>query len=174
MELLLERTLNRTSGHSPEYVLAVNLVCTPEELTAITDHRLTRQALFAVPERDAHHEQADRAFARSDARANLRFGEASKLLLDTLAGLYHAVCAHTAYTLTVADAIAGTTVRCPDLFELLGAERSITEAFDTLDRTVHDALAFTYGREQILTPDGTEDPVGVPPAHWSNPQRWGR
>lgn len=175
MELLLQRTQRTTFWRSSEYVLHVSLVCSADELWLIDQHRLARNRLYAVPEIETHQDRAQDAFARSDTRSCFRSSGAAKLLGDTVAGAFHAARARLGYVVTIADAIAGTTIACQSLYELLACEEDITAGFDQLDRDVRNALAFSIGREQVLTPDGAEPPAGVAPADWATPpHQWGQ
>ncbi len=168
MQLLLQRTQERTMFGSREYVLHVTLICTAEEFELVVDHGLSETQLFAVPEVENHQQQADRAFQRSDVWSPFNAKEARQLLSDSLSGLTHTMRAKLAFVLTVADAIDGTSISCPNLRELVDCEREITDAFDDLNEDVQDALHFATDREQVFTPDDTDQPDGPPPATWAD------
>ncbi len=166
-QLMLQRY--QQTGRNRTYCLTVELHCTPDELTLIDEHRLGSHALYAVPEQQHDHDRAVDAFARSDTRSLFRGSDARRLLGDLIVGLFHLTRSQLRYSVTVADAVDGTTIYCSDLMELLECERLITASFDQFDRLLDDAHAFTVEREQILDPDGAPDDAGTPPHQWANP-----
>jgi len=172
MELLTQNHRRRTLFGSSEYITDISLLCTATERQVIADHRLDRIQLFAVPEIEINQQRSMQAFERSDARSVFFSNDAGKLLIDILAGLIHAARSRMAFSVTVADAIAGTTIRCSDLFQQLEAEQQINAAFDDLHRTVENALAFSIGREQVLVPEEADETNAITPARWANPQDW--
>lgn len=171
---MLQRDLDRSIWRRPEYVLNVTLIGEPDELQIITDHRLDRSLLFSVPEREHFRERATAAFERSDNRSIFRTAGAVGLLADNAAALINGLRARLGLTLTVADAIDGVSIRCPDLHELLETETAITTAFDKLAEDVEHALAFATAREQVLVPENDPAPEGVQPAQWGNHHHWNR
>lgn len=174
MELLTQRHRRRSLFGSSEYTTDISLLCTAAERQVIADHRLDRIQLFAVPEIEINQQRSIEAFERSDARSVFFSYDAGKLLIDILAGLFHAARSRMAFAVTVDDAIAGTTIRCSDLFQQLEAEQQINAAFDDLHHTVEDALAFSIGREQVLVPEDVDEPDGLPPANWADRRQWWR
>ena len=174
MNLLLQRDLRRSIFGAMEYVLNVTLVCDADDLQVIRDHRLGHIKLFALPEIETHRDRADRAFARGDMRSLFQPADAGKLIVDTIAGMFHAARSKFAFAVTVDDAINGTTITCPDQFQLLACEEEITAAFDDLNRHLDDARAFSVGREQVLVPDDVDEPAGPPPAAWADRHTWWR
>jgi len=173
VDLILQRDRRISVWQINEYVLTVSLICDQEELAIIDEHHLAQNQLYAVPEIETNHQQATAAFQRSDTRSCFNGKQAGTLMLDTAVALVHATRARLGYVVTVADAINGTTIATRDLYQLLSCEEEIITAFDQLDRDVQNALAFTIGREQVLTPDGAEEPTGTPPADWANQYRRG-
>lgn len=168
MNLQFQRQQERTAFGSREYILHALLICSGEQLHLIKDHRLDRKILFAIPEKEHFRQRAEAAFDRADNRSVFSHKDAGKMFTDQLAGLVHAARAGCAFAVTVADAINGVSIRCPDLLEVLDCERQIAAAFDELYRDLENAYAFSVSREQILVPDGIDEPPGPPPADWGN------
>lgn len=173
MQLELQRTHVNRRLRKVKYVLHLNLVCTPDEVAIIHRHRLHETVLYEVPEIETYRTRATRALMAGDARSCFNPRGAKDMITDFATSAYYTVAAWSSYSLTVTDVLAGTTVTCLDLYQLLDAEETITSQLDDLDRTVQDALAFDVGREQILEPDDHADQDGVPPHRWARPHALG-
>ncbi len=171
MNILLQRDLQTNFWGDNEYVAGIHLDCNDEELTIIEQHNFYTLPLYTVPEAEQLSERSRRAFERSHARSCLRTVEATKLIADTVAGLYYSARSHLSLTITVRDALSGTTISSPNLTELLDCENIIRTSFDLLHQQVTDALAFTTAREQIYAADDEEVVDQIPPRHWANPHR---
>ena len=172
MNLLLQRDDSQSFFRARKYILNVYLICTQEELELITDHQLYTQQMYAVPEYQEAKDDAEYAYQRSMRHSAFNPKNATKILADTAAAVYHTAKSQFSFVLTVQDAIDGFTIECPDLHQLVQCEQEIVDAFDQLSDNVDDALAFATGREQQLAPDGAEEDAGPPPADWANHQRW--
>ena len=155
-----------------EYGLKARLFCPALELQTIRNHNLGRTVMYEVPEVEAHKREAQRAHDRFENRSVFSSKEPGGIFSDLASEIYHNAKAYFCFTVTVADAIEGISITCPDLNTLVECERDIQSAFDALEQSVQNALAFETGRQQVFAPDGTEEPEGVQPADWGNPQRW--
>ncbi len=174
MNLLLQRSQQQSLFRTIEYVLQVTIVCTADDLNTLTEHGLHHNQLFVVPEVETHQQNARQAFERADNRSVFDPKAAAGMFTDHAAGLIHLARAKLAFAVTVADAIEGTTIICRDLREMVRCERQITDAFDELHQDLENVLAFTTDREQVLAPEGAEEPDGIAPANWANRQNWWR
>ena len=172
MNLLLQRDQRRPFRQAITYILQVTIVCNAQELAIIREHGLLNNQLFVVPEQQVHRDAVDAAFERADSRPVFHSASAAKMFADHFSAAVHAIRARHCLSVSVADALDGTTIECPNLHELIACEYQISTAFDELYRDVANALAFSLAREQVLEPDDVEEPEGPPPADWANRQRW--
>ena len=161
--------LHLSRSRSPwlrRYRLSVKLEASPQELRAISDHRLDAHEIFADPFRDRLVERADAARARAaalgwwiDTDAKL-----AKLYLETARSLVLGIRARLAFRLTVGNLVRGVVVENGDLAAIVVIERALIACVDTLDAAVNAALSFEHQSEDVLAP-GTEDDT-VPPSRW--------
>ena len=174
MQLMLQRNARPGRGRRLTYILYVSLLPDEAEHDIITRHRLGQTELFAIPEIELHLRQATDAFERSVNNDCLTEDGAKQFIANTASALYHNVVAWCGTRVLVRDALQGTTITCPDVYELLECERKIAEAFDKLDSTVRDVLAFDVGREENHLPDTDDRPTGTPSRAWANHFQWRR
>ena len=163
LNILLQHDQRRTRSGAIEYVLHATLICNPIALEIIEEHGLKKKTLFEVPEVDAHRQQAQQAFDRSFDRSIFKSQDAGKIIIDNLTGAVHFARSKLAFSITVADALSGTSISCPHLDEIVACERQISEAFDALYRDVTNAMNFSTRQEHVLAPDGDEDMTIINP-----------
>lgn len=172
MNLLLQRDQRRASLRKRYYCLNVTIICEPEERIAIEEHRLLNDPIYIAPDVAEHQQRAADAFEQADGRTLFDATGAKRHFGDYVTGLVHTFQSWRGLTVTVADALAGVTIECPHLRELVLCEAEITTNFDVLSVDVENAIAFASGREQLLTPENAPEEAGLPPAAWPHPHQW--
>ena len=171
MELILQRDLRRR-WFATQYILHITFVLDEEELRPATLNNLTNYTLYQPPTVQTYEHDAERAFNRCRQNKWTSIADTEQGLIDLTAAVFHRSRSFFSFRLTLADAVAGASVGCPDFYAMLSCEEEIAANFDRVAELLDNALAFETEREQVLIPDNAVEADGVPPADWANHANW--
>ena len=153
------------------YYFDVRFDCTDEERRVIDTHGFARNPIYTDPTKQEHADRAAGAFARTREHNVFQNTGARNFCCDLVTGLLSWISAKSAYQVTVADALSGTTITCSDITALLACEEEVTSAFDELARLVDDALSFEFAELRVLVPEHTDTNELPAPATLANPNQ---